>query len=140
MRDAAIRFCLSNPDVNAVCCSFRNFDDLGVYLPLSGTRLTDMEKEKLAAYKEGCAPLYCRHACGLCEPSCPHHVRVNTIMRYNHYFDAQGKEKYAMKKYAQLSAKADLCRNCKGFCESACPHDVPIHALLNMAHHNLSLA
>jgi predicted aldo/keto reductase-like oxidoreductase len=139
MRDAAIRFCLSNPNVNAVCCSFGNFDHLGMYLPLSGTRLSDMEKEKLAAYKEGCAPLYCRHACGICEPSCPHHVPINTIMRYNHYFDAQGKEKFAMKKYARLNVKADLCENCKGFCESACPHDVPIHALLNMAHHNLSI-
>ena len=139
MRDAAIRFCLSNPNVHTICCSFNNFDQLGAFLPLSGTRLSDMEKEKLAAYKEGCAPLYCRHACGVCEPSCPHHVRVNTIMRYNHYFDAQGKEKYAMKKYAKLPVKADLCENCKGYCESACPHGVPIHALLNMAHHNLSL-
>lgn len=139
MRDAAIRFCLSNPDVHTVCCGFRNFDDLDVFLPLSGTRLSDMEKKKLAAYKEGCGPLYCRHACGLCEPSCPLQVRINTIMRYNHYFDAQGREKYAMKKYAQLPIKADSCKNCQGFCESACPYGVPIHSLLNLAHQTLSL-
>lgn len=139
MRNAAIRFCLSNPDVHTVCCGFRNFDDLDVFLHLSGTRLTDMEKKKLAAYKEGCGPLYCRHACGLCEPSCPLKVRINTIMRYNHYFDAQGREKYAMKEYAQLPIKADLCKDCQGFCESACPYGVPIHSLLNLAHQTLSL-
>lgn len=141
MRDAAIRFALSNPDVHTVCCSFRNFDDLDAYIPLSGTRLKDMEKKKLAAYKEGCAALYCRHACGLCEPACPFHVPVNTIMRYNHYFEAQGKEKFAMKNYARLQGpKADLCATCKGYCEAACPYDVPVHGLLNLAHHTLTLS
>ncbi|MCP5108553.1 MAG: twin-arginine translocation signal domain-containing protein [bacterium] len=140
MRDAAIRYCLSNTNAHTVCCGFRNFDYLEAFLPLSGTRLGGMEKKKLAMYKEGCGSLYCRHACGLCESSCPNRVRVNSVMRYNHYFEAQGKEKFAMKNYARLEAKADLCANCKGFCESACPYDVPVHALLNLAHSNLSLA
>jgi len=141
MRDAAIRFVLSNPDVNTACCAFRSFDDIEAFIPLSGTRLQDIEKEKLAAYKEGCGMFYCRHACGLCEPACPHHVPVNTIMRYNHYFEAQGKEKYAMKQYANLAApKADRCAQCKGYCEAACPYGVPVHSLLLMAHHTLTLA
>jgi predicted aldo/keto reductase-like oxidoreductase len=140
MRDAAIRFCLSNPDVHTICCAFRNFDHLEDFIPLSGTRLQDMEKKQLSAYKEGCGWFYCRHACGICEPACPHQVPVNTIMRYNHYFDAQGKEKYAMKSYAKISGpKADLCVDCKGFCESACPYGVPIHGLLTLAHRTLSL-
>jgi predicted aldo/keto reductase-like oxidoreductase len=140
MRDAAIRFCLSNPDVHTICCAFRNFDHLEDFIPLSGTRLQDMEKKKLSAYKEGCGAFYCRHACGICEPACPHQVPVNTIMRYNHYFDAQGKEKYAMKSYAKISGpKADLCAACQGFCESACPYGVPIHGLLTLAHRTLSL-
>jgi predicted aldo/keto reductase-like oxidoreductase len=140
MRDAAIRFCLSNPNVNTICCAFRNFDHLQDFIPLSGTRLQDMEKKQLSAYKEGCGAFYCRHACGICEPACPHQVPVNTIMRYNHYFDAQGKEKYAMKNYAKIpGAKADLCAHCQGFCESACPYGVSIHGLLTLAHRTLSL-
>jgi predicted aldo/keto reductase-like oxidoreductase len=95
----------------------------------------------LAAYKEHCGRLYCRHACGLCEPSCPSHVPVNTIMRYNHYFEAQGSEKFAMEKYARLNApKADRCRDCTGFCQTACPYGVPIQGLLNIAHARLTLA
>lgn len=140
MRDAAIRFCLSNPNVHTICCAFRNFDHLEDFIPLSGTRLQDMEKKQLSAYKEGCGAFYCRHACGICEPACPHQVPINTIMRYNHYFDAQGKEKYAMKSYAKISGpKADMCDECKGFCESACPYEVPIHGLLTLAHRTLSL-
>lgn len=140
LRDAAIKWVLSNPNVNTVCCGFRNFDHLDAYLPLSGSRFTNQEKKTLALYKEGCGSLYCRHACGLCEPSCPHGVPVNSIMRYNHYYDAQGKEKYAMKNYAKLPTNAEKCATCSGHCESACPHDVAIHGLLNMAHRNLTLA
>jgi len=140
LRDASIRFCLSNPNVNTVCCAFRSFDDLDAYIPLSGTRFSEPEKKALALYKEGCGSLYCRHACGLCEPSCPHGVPVNSIMRYNHYYDAQGKEKFAMKNYAKLPTNAEKCARCSGYCESACPYDVPIHGLLNIAHRSLTLA
>ena len=139
LRDASIRFCLSNPNVNTVCCAFRSFDDLDAFIPLSGTRFSEPEKKALALYKEGCGSLYCRHACGLCEPSCPHGVPVNSIMRYNHYYDAQGKEKFAMKNYAKLPTNAEKCAQCSGYCESACPYDVPIHGLLNIAHRSLTL-
>ena len=62
-------------------------------------------------------------------------------MRYNHYFESQGREKYAMEKYAALSTpKANLCETCAGHCETACPYDVYIHGLLNHAHQNLTLA
>lgn len=140
IRDAAIRFCLDNSNVHTVCCAFRNFDDLEKYIKLSGTRLNAGDKQKLAAYTEACGELYCRHACGLCQSQCPNNVPINTIMRYNHYYDAHGREKYAMKKYAQIDTpKADLCAACPGACQTACPYGVPIHGLLNLAHRNLSL-
>lgn len=139
-RDAAIRFVLSNPNVNTVCYGFKTFNDLEDYIKLSGSRLTAIDKKKLAAYAEGCGDLYCRHACGICESQCPNKVPVNTIMRYNHYFEAQGREKYAMVKYAELpTSKANLCQNCEGNCEIACPYDVPIHGLLILAHQRLTL-
>ena len=140
IKSAAIRFCLSNPNVNTVCISFQNFDDVKNLIPLSGGRLAQKEKTMLAAYSQGLGSLYCRHACGLCEPKCPHRVPVNTIMRYYHYFAAQGREKFAMGKYAELpTSKADLCSDCEGFCENACPHGVPIHGLLTLAHETLTI-
>lgn len=140
LRAAAIKFVLSNPDMHTVCCGFRSFDDLDVFLPLSGTRLSGLEKQKLAAYKEGCGDLYCRHACGICESSCPQQVQVNNIMRFNHYYTAQGKEKYAMAHYNRIEKKADVCSTCSGHCESACPYGVPVQGMLAMAHETLTLA
>ncbi len=141
IRDAAIRFVLSNPEAHSVACSMRSFDHIEQFVKLSGSDLSAYDKKKLAAYKEGCSQQYCRHACGECHDSCPENVPVNTIMRYNHYYSAQGKEKYALKKYMLLdSPKADLCSNCEGYCEKACSYGVPIQGMLNMAHSHLTLA
>lgn len=141
VREAAIRFVLDNPNVNTVCCSLRTYEEMERILSLSGSKLSEWDKAKLAAYKKGCGELYCRHACGVCEPHCPKGVPVNTIMRYNHYFMAQGREKEAMLKYAKIpGVRADMCRNCPGYCEAACPHNVPIQGMLLLAHDQLSLA
>jgi predicted aldo/keto reductase-like oxidoreductase len=138
--DAAIRFCLSNPNVHTVCVTVLNFEEMRRFLRLSGSRLEPRDKALLSAYKRECGNLYCRHACGLCEQECPHGVPVNTIMRYDHYFVSQGREKHAMAKYAALqSQKADICEGCAGYCESACPYGVPVRALLSTAHLTLTL-
>jgi predicted aldo/keto reductase-like oxidoreductase len=138
---AAYRFVLSNPDVNTVCCTIGNYDSLEMYVSLSGTKLTGAEAEKLGLYAETFGQLYCRHACGQCESQCPHRVPVNTIMRYQHYFHSQGREKYAMAEYASLDAnKADKCAACDGHCQAACPYGVPVQGLLALAHKTLTLA
>ena len=140
IKAAALKFVLSNPHVHTLNLAFNNFDDIRNNLILSGSGLRKKDENILAAYKAVCGGLYCRHACGICESSCPHHVPVNTIMRYSHYFEAQGSEKIAMEKYARLEApKADHCRNCAGWCESSCPYGVPIQGLLNIAHAQLTM-
>jgi predicted aldo/keto reductase-like oxidoreductase len=140
IRDAAVRFVLSNPNVNTVCYTLQNYSEAQEFLKLSGSRLNSRDKELLTSYSRECGNLYCRHACGLCEPACPHQVPVNTIMRYDHYFVAQGREKHAMAEYASLeSQKADRCQDCAGYCESACPYGVPVRALLATAHNTLTL-
>ena len=141
IRDAAIRFVLSNQDVSSVVITFMNFEDIEDYLRLSGSRFTVLDKKKLIAYSMANGNLYCRHACGICESQCPHEIPVNTIMRYNHYFVAQGQQKYAIEKYAKMEGpKAVSCETCRGFCSTQCPYGVPIQSLLNLAHLNLTLA
>jgi predicted aldo/keto reductase-like oxidoreductase len=140
-RDAAIKFCLGNPDVHSVCPSMNTFEELEAFVALSGTRLDQEGKDVLADYQSGLGRYYCRHACGQCEGSCPHGVPVNTIMRYYHYFSAQRREKYAMEKYNALAGSvADKCSSCSG-CESekACPYGVPVQGLLLLAHQALTL-
>jgi len=138
---AAHRFVLSHPDVHTVCCMVQNYDDLNTFASLSGTRLSAPEEKKLTAYAGSYGQFYCRHACGKCEAQCPRGVPVNAIMRFRHYFSAQGREKYAMAEYAGLGAgRADLCSGCTGYCQKACPHGVPIQAMLALAHQTLTLA
>jgi predicted aldo/keto reductase-like oxidoreductase len=140
IKAAAVRFVLSNPDIHTACCLARNYTELKAFVRLSGSRLEAPDEAKLKAYAEGCGDLYCRHACGVCEPSCPQGVPVNTIMRYLQYFLGQGREKEAMALYARIpGARADACLNCPAPCESRCPHDVPVRGMLLAAHETLSL-
>lgn len=140
VRDAAVKFVLSHPHVNAVTFSINSFDEVQAYVALSGLKLDSMDRKMLVGYQQSNGNLYCRHACGECEPNCPYGVPVNTIMRYNHYFRAQNREKQAMLKYKSLSgANANVCSDCSGFCEKACPYGVPIQPLLVLAHQTLTL-
>ncbi len=139
-RDLALPFVLSNPDVNTVLYGFKNFNDVETILPLSGTRLSLKDQAFLDNIVKEFGELFCRLGCGICESQCPHHVPVNTIMRYNYYFTVKGEEKSAMQKYRELpGGKPDACLNCEGFCEQACPYGVLTRPLLAMAHQNLSL-
>lgn len=140
-RDAAIKFCISNPDVHSVCPTMNSFEELKTFVALSGTRLDPKGKAMLADYESELGRYYCRHACGQCEGSCPQGIPVNTIMRYFHYFTAQGREKFAMEKYHALSGNsADTCSNCvESYCEKACPYGVPVQGLLVLAHQTLTL-
>ena len=141
VRDAAIKFVLNHPGVHTACPTMNTFDELEAFVSLSGQRLSSPEDSMLASYDELLGRYYCRHACGVCEPSCPQNVPVNTIMRYGHYYDAQGREKQAMQKYAALSQpNAEACQECPGHCEVACPYGVPVQTLLAGVHANLTLA
>ena len=139
-RTAATKFVLDNPDVHSVCPTINTFDVLEAFVSLSGEKLSNEEGTMLDGYENMLGQYYCRHACGICEPSCPYRVPVNTIMRYNHYFEAHGREKHAMQKYANLTAaNAQRCFDCPGHCESACPYGVPVRSLLANAYRNLTL-
>ena len=140
IKAAAVRFVLSNPNVHTACCLARTYTELEGFVRLSGSRLEARDKAKLEAYEEGCGDLYCRHACGLCEPRCPRGVPVNTIMRYTQYFLGQGREKEAMELYARIPGlRADTCLKCPGPCEAHCPHNVPVRGMLIAAHEVLAL-
>jgi predicted aldo/keto reductase-like oxidoreductase len=139
IREAAYRFVLSNPRVNTVCCTIGTYEALETYVALSGTKLSPGQAGLLDAYAENFGSFYCRHACGECESACPRRVPVNTVMRFQHYYGAQGREDHARAEYAGLAAaKADQCADCSGPCEAACPHGVPVRGLLALTHQVLT--
>ena len=139
LKDGAMQFLLSNPDVHTICCRFRTFSDVQKYVRLSGTTLDDRLAQVLNDFRNRLGFLNCRIGCNICEKECPHQVPVNTIMRYNYYFHAHGMEKTAMQHYRDLSGKkAGACRDCEGHCEKACPHGVISRFLLTQIHEDLS--
>ncbi len=142
IRSAAIRFVLNHPDVSCVCATIKNFSDLDFYIDLSGKRLDIAAKKSLSLYHTGPGRYYCRHACGICESACPLGIPINTIMRYDHYFQAQGRIESAVSKYSRLPAhkQSQVCKNCSGLCQNNCPYGVPIHGLLVQAHTRLTEA
>ena len=140
-RDAAIKFCLNNPGVHAVCPSINSFEALEAFVSLSGQKLDLADAAVLDDCREAYGSSYCRHACGLCESSCPRGVPVNTIMRCEYYFAARGREKEAMGLYSSLAGgglDAAGCAGCAGYCEAACPYGVPIQGKLLLAHEDLT--
>lgn len=140
VKRAAIKFVLDNSHVNTACPTIKNFSDLELYVGLSGQRFDLVDRQALSLYEGFYGDLYCRHACGVCETVCPNKVPVNSIMRYHHYFRAQGREKTAMLKYAAIQGcNAVGCSECGAPCERACPYDLPVRDLLGLAHRTLVL-
>jgi len=140
-RMAAVQWVLSNPDMHTACISFRDFDTIDRFLPLSGSKITRLGLHALDQYREAASSLYCRHACTDCAAACPHAVPVSTVMRYAYYFTEQAREKHAMRKYARLGyGDAPPCDSCRTPCAGACPYGVNIKVNLLAAHDLLTLA
>jgi len=138
--DAATLFVLSNPQAHTVCIDFTNLTAINPYLKLSGQTLQPAQAFLLEKYTEHFGTMNCRIGCNECEKACPHHLPVNTILRYNYYFQNKKLEKEAMQLYAKIPGKnADVCKECQGYCEEACPYDVSTRSILAIAHQNLSL-
>lgn len=139
-RDAALRYCLSRPEVHCVCPSINTFEALDQYIVVSGTQFEAREAEMLADCRELYGDTTCRLGCGECQAACPNGVPVAAIMRYDYYFRTARREKEAMADYAALAgADAASCAGCPGPCQAACPHGVPIQAKLLLTHELLTL-
>lgn len=137
--EAAQLFVLSNPKAHTTCIDFRNFTDIENLLSLSGKKLEPPQAILLEKYKETFGYLNCRFGCNLCHQACPHNIPINTIMRYNYYFQNKGDQKYAMDLYHKLGQyTSKVCQSCPGYCQDACPFGVAVKGLLAMAHDNLT--
>ncbi len=137
----SIQWVLQNPDMHTACISAWNFDFIDKIVALSGTRLTPPADRLLQESRSALDAQYCRHGCVDCMDSCPVKVPVSRIMRYAHYFEAQGQERHAMSAYAALDGPgADVCRECPGYCAGACQHGLTIQLNMLRVHDLLTLA
>ncbi|MFH1843499.1 MAG: aldo/keto reductase [bacterium] len=140
LRAKSIQWVLQNRDMHTVCVTMNSFEELDTYLALSGTDLSQTDQGWLRDYGRLLERQYCRHACQSCLGACPNGLPVSKIMRYAYYFSGQGREKYAMQKYARLRGEnGAACLTCSAPCTAACPHEVNVPAQMFAAHSLLSL-
>jgi predicted aldo/keto reductase-like oxidoreductase len=135
LKNAAVKWALSNPSVASVCMSMPHFEDVQAMTALAGQQLEDHERSLLEEYAQALSPRYCR-SCGTCSEACPERVAIADIMRYRMYFKYYGLEKDSMQLYADLPAdqQARACAGCRGHCVGRCPYGLNTHERLLEAH------
>ena len=127
---AAFRWVLSSPHVDALVVSMTRAADIDEYVAASGTGPTSAaDLPLLARYAALQGPNYCRHACNACEESCPAGVEIPEVLRTRMYDVDYGDPVLARTDYAGLGAGAGACLACDGApCLNACPNGIPIAA------------
>jgi predicted aldo/keto reductase-like oxidoreductase len=128
---AAFRWVLSNPDVDALVVSMTKPEQVDEYLRASGAeRVGRNELRLLEGYAARNGARYCQHGCSVCEESCPDAVAISEVLRTRMYDVDYGDRELARRDYAQLGAAASPCLGCDApACAGACPNGLPIPIL-----------
>ncbi|MGQ9619034.1 MAG: aldo/keto reductase [Candidatus Aminicenantia bacterium] len=137
---AAIRWVLSNPNIDTCIPTMSSYSHVEEYVSASGKLLTKKDLEIIKNYQAQANSLYCRVSCRECLSSCPEGVAINEILRFAMYFENYRMEKEAMQYFSELenSRKPYKCLSCKGYCEGACPYGINIRERLINTHEMLS--
>ena len=133
---AAFRWVLSNPAVDALIVTMKSQDQVSEFVAASGgKRVSQHDLELLQRYATVNDATYCRPLCDACETSCPEGVPIADVLRHKMYFEDYGAERMAMERYANLATDAAACVSCTHQrCLGACPYGLPIPSLSRQAH------
>ncbi len=125
---AAIRWVLSNPNIDTCIPTMSSYSHVEEYVSASGKPLTKKDLEIIKNYQAVASNVYCRVSCRECLPYCPEGVAINDILRFSMYFENYGMEKEAMRYYYELEdeRKPKKCFNCLGYCEIVCPYGIKV--------------
>ncbi len=127
---AAFRWVLSNPNVDALVISMNDTEMIDEYLAASGTgKVSRADLALLGRYAALNGPNHCQHGCNACESSCPAGVPISEIQRTRMYAVDYGDLPFAREDYAKLGTAASPCLSCDGTpCAGACPNGINISA------------
>ena len=137
---AAFRWTLSNPHVDALVISMTSETDIDEFLGASGWQaLARGDRALLDTYARLNGTSYCRHACNDCEGACPYGVPISDVLRTRMYATDYRDLTFARDEYAGLSANAAACLACSGEpCRDACTHGLDIPGLCAPTHRMLA--
>jgi predicted aldo/keto reductase-like oxidoreductase len=133
---AAFRWVLSNPNVDALVISMTSREKIDEFIGASGgSEPRGAELDLLEGYLSSSGDGYCNHGCNACEASCPHGVTVSEVLRTRMYATDYGDRDYASREYAQLGVGAESCVSClHRSCLGKCPQGLEIPRLTRSAH------
>ncbi len=128
---AAFRWVLSSPNVDALIVSMTSKEQIDEYVTASGdAKPTRSDLELLERYADMRVGNYCVPGCGACRESCPEGVRIGEVLRTRMYAVDYGDQALARSEYAALGGAASACVTCTHqACLGACPARVPIAQL-----------
>ncbi|HTS52553.1 MAG TPA: aldo/keto reductase [Burkholderiales bacterium] len=137
---AAFRWVLSRPNVDALLISMTSPELIDEYVAASGGTVTSQsDLELLSRYTEMRSGNYCLPGCNACESSCPHGVAIAEVLRTRMYAVDYRDTVLARAEYAELGDGASACLSCAHrSCLRACPLGIPIAALTRDAAKRLS--
>jgi uncharacterized protein len=137
---AAFRWVLANPDVDALVISMTEEALIDEFLGASGARaVTQGDIGLLRHYARLNGTSYCRHACNDCDGACPFGVPIADVLRTRMYATDYEDFAFARAEYADLAVDATACLGCSGApCRSACTHGLPIADLCAPTHRMLA--
>jgi uncharacterized protein len=125
---AAFRWVLSSPRVDALLISMNSTKQIEEYVAASGgpeLRGEDLQLLDRYAYLQHAR--YCRHGCNFCEDACPEQVAIAEVLRTRMYDVDYGDPALAVEDYAKLGVAASACLTCAHqACLGACPYGIPI--------------
>lgn len=139
---AAFRWVLSNPNVDALIVTMTSQDMVNEYLGASGWQETaygDMELLEQYARLNGTS--YCQQACNDCAGACPYQVSIPDVLRTRMYATDYQDLAFARDEYAMIASvnNAEACLTCTAEpCQGACTHGIPIHELCGPTHQLLA--
>lgn len=128
---AAFRWTLSNPDVDALIVSMKTTAQIDEYLRASGTgRPTAADRRLLEGYAARNWSSQCRQGCGDCASACPYGVPIADVLRTRMYARDYGEPENARAAYAALAVDASACRDCTTLsCAGACSYGLDLPGL-----------
>ncbi len=133
---AAFRWVLSNPDVDALIVTMTSTEQVDEYLGASGARATAAaDIPLLQRYEHLNASTQCRQGCGICESACPAGVEIGNVLRTRMYAVDYGDTRFARDEYALLGTGAEACASCSAKpCADACIYGLRPDVLLAPVH------
>ncbi len=137
---AAFRWVLSNPEVDALIVTMTSSEQIDEYLGASGSqRVAAADIPLLQRYEHLNASTQCRQGCGICESACPAGVAIGDVLRTRMYAVDYGDMRLARDEYALLGRGAEACASCSAKpCADACVYGLRPDLLLAPVHRGLA--